>query len=563
MDYKAKYLEWLSNPHVDEETKEELRRIENDENEIQNRFYKNLEFGTAGLRGILGAGTNRMNKYNVAQVTQGIADFICEKGEEYKKRGVAIAYDCRHFSDTFSKMAALIFAANGIKAYLFESLRPTPELSFTIRQLNAASGVILTASHNPKNYNGYKVYWEDGAQVLQDIADAMTAKIEDVPFFTGAKMITEEEALAQGLLQILGKDMDDKYISMVEGLSVRDAEIDKSISIVYTPLNGAGSESVQRVMRERRFSNFTVVPEQKDPDPNFTTIDYPNPEDRRAFEYAEKLGHKIGATLLIATDPDCDRLAIEVLNPEGEYVAFNGNQTGAILINYLLEAMKEKGRLPENPAIVKSIVTGDMGADIGKTYGVTTFNALTGFKNICGRIPELAARGFNYIFGYEESIGYTTGTAVRDKDGVSSAMLLCEAAAYYKAKGLTLLDVLQSLFEKYGYYRENQTSLVLEGKEGQERIARMMQVYRQNYPTTFAHFSVEKMIDYLHGYEDIPASNVLEFRLSGGCWYSLRPSGTEPKIKLYIYAKAADAASAEQNVALIRENVLKELNAIN
>ena len=562
MDYKAKYLEWLNSPYVDEETKEELRRIEHDENEIQNRFYKNLEFGTAGLRGILGAGTNRMNKYNVAQVTQGIADFICSKGEDYKKRGVAIAYDCRHFSDSFSKMAALIFAANGIKAYLFESLRPTPELSYTIRELNAASGVILTASHNPKNYNGYKVYWEDGAQVLQDIADAMTAKIEQVPLFTGPKMMSEEDALAQGLLQILGKDMDDKYIAMVESLSVRDAEIDKSISIVYSPLNGTGSESVQRVMRERQFSNFTVVPEQKDPDPNFTTVDYPNPEDRRAFEYAERLGHKIGASLLIATDPDCDRLAIEVLNDKGEYVAFNGNQTGAILIHYLLEAMKEKGKLPENPAIVKSIVTGDMGAAIGKTYGATTFNALTGFKNICGRIPELAARGFHYIFGYEESIGYTTGTAVRDKDGVSSAMLLCEAAAYYKAKGLTLLDVLQSLFEKYGYYRENQTSLVLEGKEGQERIGRMMQVYRKNYPTTFAHFTLEKMIDYLHGYEDIPASNVLEFRLSGDCWYSLRPSGTEPKIKLYIYAKADDAASAEQNVALIRENVLKELNAI-
>ena len=562
MDYKAKYLEWLNSPYVDEETKEELRRIEHDENEIQNRFYKNLEFGTAGLRGILGAGTNRMNKYNVAQVTQGIADFICSKGEDYKKRGVAIAYDCRHFSDSFSKMAALIFAANGIKAYLFESLRPTPELSYTIRELNTASGVILTASHNPKNYNGYKVYWEDGAQVLQDIADAMTAKIEQVPLFTGPKMMSEEDALAQGLLQILGKDMDDKYIAMVESLSVRDAEIDKSISIVYSPLNGTGSESVQRVMRERHFSNFTVVPEQKDPDPNFTTVDYPNPEDRRAFEYAERLGHKIGASLLIATDPDCDRLAIEVLNDKGEYVAFNGNQTGAILIHYLLEAMKEKGKLPENPAIVKSIVTGDMGAAIGKTYGVTTFNALTGFKNICGRIPELAARGFHYIFGYEESIGYTTGTAVRDKDGVSSAMLLCEAAAYYKAKGLTLLDVLQSLFEKYGYYREKQISLVLEGKEGQERIGRMMQVYRKNYPTSFAHFTLEKMIDYLHGYEDIPASNVLEFRLSGDCWYSLRPSGTEPKIKLYIYAKADDAASAEQNVALIRENVLKELNAI-
>lgn len=562
MDYKAKYYEWLNSPYIDEETRAELKAVENDEVEIQNRFYKNLEFGTAGLRGILGAGTNRMNKYNVAQVTQGIADFISEKGEDYKKRGVAIAYDCRHFSDSFSKMAALIFAANGIKAYLFESLRPTPELSYTIRQLNTASGIILTASHNPKNYNGYKVYWEDGAQVLQEIADAMTEKIEQTPLFTGAKIMAEAEALDKGLLVMLGKDMDDKYISMVKGLSVRDAEIDKSISIVYTPLNGAGSESVQRVMRERGFRNFTVVPEQKDPDPNFTTIDYPNPEDRRAFEYAENLGHKVGASLLIATDPDCDRLAIEVLNKDGEYVAFNGNQTGAILISYLLEAMSEKGRLPENPAIVKSIVTGDMGADIAKTYGVTTFNALTGFKNICGRIPELSERGFHYIFGYEESIGYTTGTAVRDKDGVSSSMLLCEAAAYYKAKGLNLLEVLENLYQKYGYYRENQTSLVLEGKEGQERIARMMQVYRKNYPTTLGNFTVEKAIDYINGYADIPASNVLEFRLNDGCWYSLRPSGTEPKIKLYIYAKAEDAETAEQKVETIKENVLKELHAI-
>lgn len=562
MDYKAKYLEWLNSPYIDEKTREELKSIENNDTEIQNRFYKNLEFGTAGLRGILGAGTNRMNQYNVAQVTQGIADFISEQGEDYKRRGVAIAYDCRHFSDTFSKMAALIFAANGIKAYWFESLRPTPELSYAIRQLNTASGIILTASHNPKNYNGYKVYWEDGAQVLQNIADAMTEKINQTPLFTGAKIMDEKEAIEKGLLVILGKDMDDKYINMVKSLSVRDAEIDKSISIVYTPLNGAGSQSVQRVMAERGFSNFTVVPEQKDPDPNFTTIDYPNPEDRKAFEYAERLGRQVSAELLVATDPDSDRLAIEVLDKNGEYIAFNGNQTGAILINYLLEAMSEKNLLPEKPAIVKSIVTGDMGATIGKEYGVTTFNALTGFKNICGRIPELMEKGYNYIFGYEESIGYTTGTQVRDKDGVSSTMLLCEAAAYYKTKGLSLLDVLESLFKKYGYFRENQTSLVLEGKEGQERIARMMEVYRKNYPTQIGHFHVEKAIDYLHGYEDIPASNVLEFRLNDGYWYSLRPSGTEPKIKLYIYAKADNAQKAEENVEAIRENVLKELNAI-
>lgn len=562
MDYKAKYQEWLNSPYVDEKTKEELRQIENNDTEIQDRFYKNLEFGTAGLRGILGAGSNRMNQYNVAQVTQGIADFISEKGEEYKKRGVAIAYDCRHYSDTFSKMAALIFAANGIKAYWFESLRPTPELSYTIRQLGTASGIILTASHNPKNYNGYKVYWEDGAQVLQDIADAMTEKIDKVPLFTGAKIMDEQEAIDKGLLVILGKEMDDKYINMVKSLSVRDEEIDKSISIVYTPLNGAGSVSVQRVMAERGFKNFTVVPEQKDPDPNFTTIDYPNPEDRKAFEYAERLGHQVSAELLVATDPDSDRLAIEVLDKNGEYIAFNGNQTGAILINYLLESMHEKNLLPKNPAIVKSIVTGDMGKVIGEAYGVTTFNALTGFKNICGRIPELMEKGYNYIFGYEESIGYTTGTQVRDKDGVSSTMLLCEAAAYYKTKGLTLLDVLENLFKKYGYFRENQTSLVLEGKEGQERIARMMKVYRENSPKSLGKFQVERVIDYINGYEDIPASNVLEFRLNEGCWYSLRPSGTEPKIKLYIYAKAEDEATAVENVEIIRTNVLAELNKI-
>lgn len=562
LSYLDKYNEWLEHPKVDAATKQELESIRGNEAEIEDRFYKSLEFGTAGLRGKLGAGTNRMNVYNIAKVTQGIADYIVAQGSDYMNRGVAIAYDCRHHSDTFSKLAGLIFAANGIKAYWFESLRPTPELSYTIRQLNTASGIIITASHNPKDYNGYKVYWEDGAQVLPEIANGMTEKIKAVPLFTGAKVMDEQTAINEGLFQVIGEPIDTQYIDMVKSLSVRDQEIDKSIPIVYTPLNGAGSVSVQRVLRERGFTNIHVVAEQEHPDPNFTTIDYPNPEDPKAFTYSERLGHKIGAPLLIATDPDCDRLAIEVLGPDGHYLPFNGNQTGAILISYLLEAMSEKGQLPDKPAIVKSIVTGDMGKAIGQTYGVTMFEALTGFKNICGRIPELKDKGYHYIFGYEESIGYTTGATVRDKDGVSSAMLLCEAAAYYQAQGKSLLDVLHQLFEKYGHYREKQISLVLEGVEGKRRIDRMMKSYRSDAPQTIGNFQVTETMDYLNGYQDIPASNVLRYRLNDGSWYAVRPSGTEPKIKIYLYTKADTAEKADNNINTMEKTVLNRLHAV-
>jgi phosphoglucomutase len=562
MDYKLIYEQWLNDEYINEELKEELRAIQSDEKEIEDRFYKNLEFGTAGLRGKLGAGTNRMNIYNISKVTQGIADFIVEKGKEYMDRGVAIAYDVRHFSKEFAKTAALVLAGNGIKVYLFEDIRPTPELSFTIRRLHTASGIIITASHNPKDYNGYKVYWEDGAQVLSSIADPMTEKIDKINGFQDIRTLEEKEALASGLLNIIGKELDDEYIGKVKALAIRD-EIDKNIKIVYTPLNGTGNIPVRRVLSERGFTNIVVVPEQENPDPDFTTVGYPNPEDTKAFKYAENLGKQIGAELLIATDPDCDRLAIEVRDKNGQYVPFNGNQTGAILINYILEGMKEKGTLPKNGAIVKSIVTGDLGKAIATEYGVTTFESLTGFKNICGRIPEFEASGeYEFIFGYEESIGYTTGTFVRDKDGVSSSMLLCEAAAYYMSKGKTLLDILEEAYKKHGYYKEKQISLVLEGVEGKSRIQRMMDSYRKSYPKKIGEMTLAKAIDYLEGYEDIPSSDVLKFYLDDGSWYAVRPSGTEPKIKIYLYTKADTSTQSDKNLEIMENTIMTNLNSI-
>lgn len=574
MDYKNMYNHWLNNPYIDESTKEELKALK-DEKEIEDRFYKELEFGTAGLRGKLGAGTNRMNIYNIAKVTQGLASFICENGEEAKNRGVAIAYDCRHFSKEFAKTAALVLCANGIKAYLFEELRPTPELSFTVRHLNTIAGIVVTASHNPKDYNGYKVYWEDGAQVLSEIADPILENILKIKDFGEVKKIEEKEALENGLLTIIGKEIDDIYLSKVKALALRDSEdeIDKNIKIVYTPLNGTGNKPVRRVLSERGFTNITVVPEQENPDPDFTTVGYPNPEDTKAFKYSEALGKKIGAELLIATDPDCDRLAIEVKDSKGEYIPFNGNQTGAILINYIVSSMSEKGKLPEGAAIVKSIVTGDLGKTIAKSFGVETYEALTGFKNICGQIPMLEKNNKKFIFGYEESIGYVADTFVRDKDGVMSAMFLCEAAAYYKKQGKSLIDVLNEIYEKHGYYREKQISLVLEGIEGKERIERMMAGYRKDFPKVIGNANLVKYTDYKVGksfdlltnkdtLSEIPTSNVLKFFLDDESWYAVRPSGTEPKIKLYLYSKGSSLKESDEKIAMMEEVVLGKLNSI-
>lgn len=573
MEYRKVYENWLNSKFIDQKTKDELLSIKDDEKEIEDRFYKELEFGTAGLRGKIGAGTNRMNIYNIIKVTQGLANYIKEKGQEYMDRGVVIAYDCRHYSDVFSKAAALVLCANGIKVYLFESLRPTPELSFSVRKLKTCAGIVVTASHNPKEYNGYKVYWEEGSQILEDTANAITNKINSIKSFEEVKQMEEEEAIKKGILKIIGKEIDDEYIGKVKSLSLRD-DIDKDINIVYTPLNGTGNIPVRRVLKERGFKNVHVVKEQENPDPDFTTVGYPNPEDTRAFKYSEKLGKEVGADLLIATDPDCDRLAIEVKNKEGEYVSFNGNQTGAILIKYLIESLNEKNQIKEGSFIVKSIVTGDLGRAIAEKYGVKVYESFTGFKNICGVENKLEKQGNNnFIFGYEESIGYLAGNFVRDKDAVISSMLLCEAAAYYKKCGKTLIDVLHDIYEEYGYYREKQISLILEGIEGQQRIKRMMEKYRDCFPRKLNNFDLVKYIDYRDKkvYDlrnscemetGMTSSNVLRFFFEDGSWYALRPSGTEPKIKLYVYSKADNLKEADQKINNMEEVIMGLLNSI-
>ena len=572
MTYIKKYEEWLNNEYFDEATREELRSISKDTKEIQDRFYMDLEFGTAGLRGKLGAGLNRMNLYIISRATQGLADYIKDYGKEYMDRGVAIAYDCRHFSKEFAARAAQVLAANGIKAYLFEELRPTPELSYAVRTLHTASGIVVTASHNPREYNGYKVYWEDGAQILSPVANGITQKIQSITDFSTIEVMDMDEAKEKGLIVMLGKAMDDEYTEKVKGLAIRE-DIDKDIKIVYTPLNGTGNMPVRRVLKERGFTNIIVVSEQENPDPDFTTVGYPNPEDVKAFKYAQELGTKEGAELLIATDPDCDRLAIMVKGDRGEYVAFNGNQTGAILIKYIIEGMKEKVTLPSNAAIVKSLVTGDLGRAIAKKYGVETFEVLTGFKNICGKIHDFKKdNSFEFIFGYEESIGYVAGTFVRDKDAVIASMLLCEAAAYYKSKGKTLINILDEIYEEFGYYRENLISLVLEGIEGQERISRMMIEYRKDYLKTigdakltkFIDYETEKSYDVVSGKEEpsgIEKSNVLKFYFDDESWYAVRPSGTEPKIKIYMYSKGETLKAAEEKLVEMKDIIIEKLQS--
>lgn len=572
-DYMKTYEAWLKDPFIDEYTKEELRKIKDNETEIEDRFYRDLEFGTAGLRGKLGAGTNRMNRYIVARATHALAQVIKQHGEDYVKRGIAIAHDCRILSPEFALESALVMAANGIKAYLYDSLRPTPQLSYTVRYFGCSAGINVTASHNPKNYNGYKVYWEEGSQIKSDIADRVLAEIDKVKDFADIPRISEKEAVESGLLVYIGKEVDESYLDEVMKLSLRDEEIDKSLRIVYTPLNGAGNIPVREVLKRKGFRNVHIVKEQEAPDGTFPTIEYPNPEDLKAFEYAERLAREVDAELLIATDPDCDRLAVEVLH-QGRIVPLNGNQTGVLLIHYLLSSLKEKNRMPKNPAIVKSIVTGEMGRAVAEDYGVKMFNVLTGFKNICALPNEWDTSGeYSFVFGYEESIGYVTGTFVRDKDAVSSSLLLAEAAAYYKAKGKTLIDILSELFEKYGYYQEKTISLVLEGIEGQQKIKRMMEEYRKIYPLSIGDSQMITAIDYakqisvdVRTKAESPISSertdAVQFLFEDGCFYALRPSGTEPKIKIYIYSKADSLQKAQDKLQEIEKTVLGLLHSI-
>ena len=536
MNAQERYEEWLEKVDPNDPMYQQLLDMKDDPETIKEKFHQNITFGTAGLRGKVTPGTNCMNYYMVGRATQGIANYIKRYGQEAMDKGVVIAHDCRHMSREFCLHTAAILAHNGIRTYIFKDLRATPELAFMVTRLGCKAGINITASHNPKDYNGYKAYWEDGCQVSSSVADGMLEEIEKIDPFSVEKADFEEE-LKAGKIVILDESYDREYIDHVKSLAIHSGdELDLDIPMVYTPLNGCGTMPFEAMMKERGFRNWHFVEEQKDPDPDFKTVGYPNPEDTKAFKLAEELGRKVGAELLMATDPDADRFAIELRNDEGEYVPLNGNQTGYLLVNYILEGRKDAGTLPENGAMVKSIVTSTMSTRIAEAYGVKMFEALTGFKNICGRIPFLEENGYTYLFGYEESVGYAASPIIRDKDGISAGMLVTEAAAYYRKQGKTLFNVLQELYEKYGYFSEDEPNLVLEGIPGAERIKRMMSYVREHLPTEVAGYKVEKVIDYINGYEDIPASNVLRFYLENGSWFAIRPSGTEPKIKFYFYS---------------------------
>jgi phosphoglucomutase len=561
MEFLEKYNYWIENEYFDEETKKELKSV-TDEKEIEDRFYADLTFGTAGLRGKIGAGTNRMNKYTVSLATQGLAQVIVNRGKEAMDRGVAIAFDVRHFSDKFAEIAAQVLAANGVKVFLFEGIRPTPELSYTIRRLNTISGIVVTASHNPRDYNGYKVYWEDGSQILDDVAEEILSEINKIQDFSEIKLMDLNEAIERKYINYVGKEIDDEYIGKVKNLALNE-DINKGIKIVYTPLNGTGNKPVRRVLKERGFNNIIVVPEQENPDPDFTTVGYPNPEDVKAFNYAVKLGKEKEADILIATDPDCDRVACMVRNDNGEYVFINGNKTGALLINYILTTRNRDNTIPKDGVIVKSIVTGDLSKAIAESYGVETIETLTGFKHICGKANEFdKTKEHTFIFGYEESIGYVYDTIVRDKDAVISSMLIAEMAAFYKKHGKTLLDELEAIYKQYGYYDEKLISIVLEGLEGSRRIGRMMDSFRESPIDKIEDMKLIKLIDYLNDETGNPKSNVLKYYFDDGSWYAIRPSGTEPKIKIYIYSKGGNKEEAESKIQSIESTVMSRIDSI-
>ena len=561
--YQDRYQDWLKQLADTDPLKEELTSLCEDEEEIRDRFYQELAFGTAGLRGKLGAGTNRMNRFTVGKASQGIADFICTHGEEAKNKGIVIARDPRHFSREFSELAASIFAANGIRVYLYPDIRTTAQLAFSIRYLGTVSGVMITASHNPKEYNGYKAYWDDGCQVSAETAGAMSDHIGRVDLWNGVRTMDFDEAVKAGLIILLGPEYDRAYLDRVESLAIHDGdELDLSIPLVYTPINGCGAVPFAQMLEERGFTDWMVVPEQRDPDPDFSTLSYPNPEDPAAFELSEKYGRERGAELLLATDPDADRFAIEILDANGSYVPLNGNQTGYLLVHYILDGLAKAGRLPAKGAMVKSIVTSTLSTIIASSYGVEMFETLTGFKNICGKIPWLEEHGYTYLFGYEESIGYSACIDIREKDGVSAGMLVAEAAAYYRKQGKTLWDVLQEIYARYGFFAEDEPNIVLEGLDGLQRIGRMMQWFRENVPSSVAGIPVDRVIDYIGGYEDIPPQNAIRLFLANGSWFAIRPSGTEPKIKFYFYSNQDSREKALAVNKKIRDEILDLIKAV-
>ena len=562
MNYLEEYEKWCTDPAFDEETKKELLGIKGNEEEIKDRFYKELEFGTAGLRGVIGMGTNRMNKYTVGKATQGLANYIIEQGTQEK--GVAISYDSRKMSDEFSLQTALILNANGIKTYLFESLRPVPELSFAVRELHCTSGIMITASHNPPKYNGYKVYWDDGSQIVEPRDKEIIEKVRAKKDFKEIKTISKEEAVKKGLFNIIGKEIDDKYIDTLKKLVLNPEivkEQGKKLKIVYTPLHGTGNTVASRLLKELGFENVYVVPEQEKPDGNFPTVDYPNPEDKKAFKLALELAKKVDADVVLATDPDADRLGIYAKDTKtGEYMTYTGNMSALLIAEYRISQMKEKGLLPKNGMLITTIVSSDLAKAIADYYGLECIEVLTGFKNIGAVIKKAEEnKDKTYVFGFEESYGCLIGDYARDKDGISAVMSLCEATAYYKSKGMTLWDQMMKIYEKYGYYKEDQISIVLEGADGAEKIKSMMTNMRNKDILKIGEYKVNIFKDISKDYvknmstgkeskANLPKSNVLYYELEDNAWCCVRPSGTEPKIKLYMGVKGKDEEDATQKL---------------
>lgn len=572
MEFQEKYNYWLTSETFDEATHQELEKIKDDENEIKERFYKDLEFGTAGLRGVIGAGTNRMNKYTVTKATQGLANYIIKTGKQDK--GVAIAFDSRRFSPEFSMWAALCLNANGIKTYRFDTLRPTPVLSFAVRELGCVAGIVVTASHNPPEYNGYKVYWEDGAQIVPPIDGEIISEVNAITDYSTIKMMDLEDAVNKGLYNVVGEELDKKYIDTLKSLVLNPEiikETAKDLKIVYTPLHGTGNIPVQTVLKELGFENLYVVPEQEKPDGEFPTVSYPNPEDPKAFELALALAKKVDADVILANDPDADRLGVFVKknssSEQPEYEMFTGNMSALFIAEYELSQKKEKGILPANGAMITTIVSSDLTKAMAKEYNMKLFEVLTGFKWIGEKIKQFEQAGGNYeyVFGFEESYGCLVGTHARDKDGIVAVMATCEAAAYYKSKGISAYEQMDNIYKKYGYYKEGQIALTFKGIEGAEKIKSIMDKLRSNPPTELAGLKVLEFRDYKENTvknlvtgetseTGLPSSNVLYFDLENSSWCCVRPSGTEPKIKFYCGVCTDSAEKSMQQLEALKQH---------
>ncbi|MDE1437045.1 phospho-sugar mutase [Bacillus licheniformis] len=575
MSWRTSYERWRNKENLDSELKALLLEAEGNEKELEDCFYKKLEFGTAGMRGEIGPGPNRMNVYTVRKASAGLAAYIGANGGEAKKRGVVIAYDSRHKSPEFAMEAAKTLAENGVQTYVFDELRPTPELSFAVRELNAFAGIVITASHNPPEYNGYKVYGEDGAQLPPADADKLTGYVNAIENELEIEAGDEAALTEKGLIKIIGEEIDQAYLDKLTSISVNpDLAKETEVKVIFTPLHGTANKSVRRGLKALGYEHVTVVPEQELPDPDFSTVSSPNPEEHAAFEYAIKLGEENGADILIGTDPDADRLGVAVKDQEGRYVVLTGNQTGALLLHYLLSQKQQKGMLPDNGVVLKTIVTSEMGRDIAASFGLDTIDTLTGFKFIGEKIKQFEASGeYAFQFGYEESYGYLIGDFARDKDAVQAALLAVEVCAFYKKQGKSLYDGLLELYKSFGFYREGLKSLTLKGKEGAEQIAAILSTFREQPPLSIAGKDVVSAEDYLTGKRtllkenkretiDLPKSNVLKYFLEDGSWFCLRPSGTEPKVKFYFAVKGRTNEESEALLNQLTDEVMKKIDDI-